>query len=148
MRSMWDPGAPRAILGRLERLTPDTPARWGRFTCPDMVAHLNESMRMALGEISPADKKMPVRFFPLKQLIIYVLPFPKGVPTAPELLVRSGRAVWDDELKLFRELLARLDARSSQTKWPAHPAFGSLSRNQWGVLGYRHFSHHFSQFGV
>jgi hypothetical protein len=148
MASLWDPGVPDPLLARLARLTPDTKARWGRFTCPDMVAHLNESMRMALAEITPASKKLPIRFFPLKQLIIYLLPFPKGVPTAPELLVWSGRAVWDEEVKRFPELLARLSARAGDTSWPAHPAFGAMTRRAWGVLGYRHLSHHFDQFGV
>ena len=148
MRSLWDPTAAEELLGRLDRLTADTPARWGKFTCPDMVAHLNESIRMALGDITPASKNLPIRFFPLKQLIIYVLPFPKGAPTAPDLLVRSGRAVWADEVKLFRELLARLVAQPLDRSWPAHPAFGSMDRRSWGVLGYRHMSHHLTQFGV
>lgn len=148
MPSMWDSGVADKLLARLDRLSPDTPARWGRFTCPDMVAHLNESMRMALGEVTPAVKKVPVRYFPLKQIVIYLLPIPKGVPTAPELLVRSGRAVWAEELKRFRELLPRLVARSGSTSWPSHPIFGSMSRGAWGALGYKHFSHHFTQFGV
>jgi hypothetical protein len=148
MRSLWDPDATDHILARLDRLTPDTTPRWGRFSCSDMLAHLNEWCRMALGEISPAPKRVPIRFFPLKQLIIYVLPFPKGVPTAPELIARSGRAVWADEVRSFRELLGRVVARSAETRWPTHPAFGSMNRRSWGVLGYRHLSHHFTQFGV
>lgn len=148
MPSMWDPGAPDAMLARLARLTPDTKARWGRFTCCDMVAHLNDSMRMALGDITPATKKIPIRFFPLKQLIIYVFPFPKSAPTAPELIARNGRTVWADEVRTFRDLLARLSARSQDTRWPSHPAFGSMNRRSWGVLGYKHLSHHFTQFGA
>jgi hypothetical protein len=148
MPSLWDPKAAEAMLARLDRLTPDAKARWGRFTCTDMVAHLNESMRMALGDITPAAKKIPIRFFPLKQLIIYVVPFPKGAPTAPELIARSGRAVWAEEVNTFRELMARLAIRSGQTKWPSHPAFGSMNRRSWGVLGHKHLSHHFTQFGV
>jgi hypothetical protein len=148
MPSLWDPNAANEMLARFDRLTPDTKARWGRFTCPDMVAHLNESMRMALGDITPASKKLPIRFFPLKQLIIYVVPFPKGAPTAPELIARNGRAVWAEEVKTFHELMARLAARSGETNWPAHPAFGSMNRRSWGVLGHKHFSHHFTQFGV
>ncbi|HEU5217113.1 MAG TPA: DUF1569 domain-containing protein [Gemmatimonadales bacterium] len=148
MPSLWDPNAADHLLARFDRLTPDAPARWGRFTAPDMVAHLNESIRMCLGEITPRTKNLPIRFFPLKQLIIYVFPMPRGAPTAPELLVRSGTAVWADEVKTFRELMARLSTRSSDTTWPAHPAFGPMNRRSWGVLGYKHFSHHLTQFGV
>ncbi len=148
MRSLWDPTAVDEMLARLARLTPQTKARWGRFTCPDMVAHLNESMRMALGDITPASKKLPIRFFPLKQLILYVFPFPKGAPTAPELLVRSGRAVWDEEVTTFRDLIGRLAAQPEDRTWPTHPAFGSMTRRSWGILGYKHLSHHFTQFGV
>jgi hypothetical protein len=148
MATIWDAGTREALLARLDRLQPDTPARWGKFTCPDMMGHLNDSLRMPLGDVTAKPRNVPIRFFPLKQLIIYVVPFPKGVPTAPELIARVGRCVWDDEVKLFRELLNRLAARSDATVWPAHPAFGAMSRRDWGVLGYRHISHHFTQFGA
>jgi hypothetical protein len=148
VRTLWDSDAPKELLARLGRLTPDTKARWGKFTCPDMVAHLNDSMRMVLGDITPAPKKIPIRFFPLKQLVIYVLPFPKGVPTAPELIARCGRAAWADELKVFPELMARLATLPSDARCPPHPAFGTMNRRSWGVLTYRHLSHHFAQFGV
>jgi hypothetical protein len=148
MGSLWDPNAVDEMLARFDRLTPDTKARWGRFTCPDMVAHLNQSLRMSLGDITPAPKKRPFRFFPLKQLVLYVFPFPKGVPTAPELISRNGQAVWAEEVKTFRELMARFAARSGDTHWPSHPLFGSMNRRSWGALAHKHFSHHFTQFGV
>ena len=103
---------------------------------------------MALGDVTPRSKNLPLRFFPLKQLIIYVVPFPKGAPTAPELIARTGRCVWDEEVQAFKELLGRLVARSDATVWPPHPAFGPMSRRDWGALGYKHIAHHFSQFGA
>lgn len=48
-----------------------------------MLAHVNDALRTPLGEIAPAPRNLPLRHFPLKQLIIYLFPFPKGVPTAP-----------------------------------------------------------------
>lgn len=148
MPSLWNQRTRDEVLNRLERLKGDAPARWGRFTCTDMLAHLNDSMRMPLGEVSPRSKKLPLRFFPLKQLIIYVMPFPKGAPTAPELIARTGKAKWDEEVNGFRELLGRLAARADASVWPSHPAFGAMSRRDWGVLGYKHIAHHFTQFGV
>ena len=148
MPSIWEEEARNELLNRLDRLTADAPAQWGKFSCPAMMAHVNDALRMPLGEVIPAMKKVPIRFFPLKQLIIYYLPFPKGVPTAPALLARCDEAVFQDEVQAFRQILDRLARRSQETSWPRHPAFGRMSRRAWGVLGYRHVDHHFTQFGV
>lgn len=58
--------------------------------------------------------------------------------------------VWGGQpwLTSFGELLERFAARPPDATWPLHPAFGTLSRRAWGVLGYRHVDHHFRQFGV
>ena len=148
MPSMWDERARHELLARAERLTPDAPARWGKFNCPGMMAHVNDAMRMALGEIHPPLRKSALRLFPLKQLIIYVFPFPKGAPTASSLLARCDGAAFQDEVQAFRQILQRLAARAGDTTWPAHPAFGPMSRRDWGALGYKHVDHHFTQFGV
>ena len=148
MASLWEEPRRQELITRLDRLTPEASRRWGKFTCPAMLAHVNDALRIPLGEVTPAPKKLPFRFFPLKQLIIYVLPFPKGAPTAPMLLARCETAVFAEEVQAFRKLLGRLAQRGDQSTWPAHPAFGSMSHRDWGVLGYRHIDHHFTQFGV
>jgi hypothetical protein len=146
---MWDPNAPREMRDRVARLTPDRTGAWGRMDAPAMVCHLAESLKMALGELQVAPKKVPIRYPPLKQLIVYVAPFPKNVPTAPELLARTPRD-WRADIADLQALVDRVSARGreAQTKWPAHPAFGRLSRRAWGVLVYRHIDHHLRQFGA
>ncbi len=148
MKTFWDPIAREEICSRIERLTPETKARWGKFNAAQMLAHLNDSMRMAIGELPVAAKRSPIRYAPLKQLIIYVLPFPKGVPTAPELLTRCDRPAFDEERAAFRGVVERLVGKSRSDQWPEHPAFGTLTYRAWGVLGYRHADHHLRQFGV
>ncbi len=148
MASIWQEAARDELLIRLDRLTEEAAARWGQFNCSAMLAHVNDALRMPLGEVTPESKKLPMRFFPLKQFIIYAMPFPKGVPTAPALLARCDSAVFRDEVEAFRQILDRLAKRSGETSWPPHPAFGTMSTRAWGVLGYRHTVHHFTQFGV
>lgn len=148
MASLWQEDRRHELLTRLERLTPEAHARWGKFNATRMLAHVNDGLRMALGEVTPPARRVPIRFFPLKQLIIYVLPFPKGVPTAPMLLARCDTAVFRDEVQAFGQILDRLAAREGAASWPPHPAFGAMSTRAWGVLGYRHVDHHFTQFGV
>lgn len=147
MKSLWNSNARELLEQRLDRLKPDAPSQWGRMSAPQMVTHVVDALKMATGEIPTAGRKLPIRFTPLKQLIIYGPPFPKNAPTAPELLVRQCED-FDAEranLKAMMDTFARI---SADTEFPQHPAFGKLSRRAWGALAYKHIDHHFKQFGI
>jgi len=113
-----------------------------------MVCHLAEGLKMALGELPVAPKNLPLRYPPLKQLIIYVAPFPKHAPTAPELVITATPSEWAGDVRTLTTLMDRFVARGPAGPWVDHPAFGRLSPRAWGVLVYRHMDHHFKQFGV
>ena len=147
MKSIWNDADYRAIRARVGRLTPDAMPLWGRMNAPQMVCHLTDALLMAGGALPVASKKLPIRFTPLKQLIVYWLPFPKGVPTAPELISRRATE-WHGELAALHRELDALVARGPAGPFPAHPAFGVLAPRAWGVLVFRHMDHHLRQFGV
>jgi len=144
---MWHEDALEDLLSRAGRLQPDAPAQWGRLNCSRMLAHVTDGLRMANGELQVASKYGLLKFPPLRHLIIHWLPFPKGAPTAPELLERAP-GEWQSEISQLKDALAKFAANKEQTNWPEHPAFGKLSAKDWGVLVYRHVDHHFKQFGV
>ena len=85
----------------------------------------------------------------VKQVFVYVLPFPRNAPTARELL-STLPGDWAADVALFSRLCEELAERAadSRSPWPEHPFFGRLSRRDWGALGYRHTDHHLRQFGV
>ncbi len=147
MKDLWDASERQELSERLGLLSPELPAIWGRMTVRQMVAHLVDSLRMATGDLETADKKLPYRFAPLKQFIIYGPPFPKNVPTAPELLGRQADD-WDGECENLRQMMEAFAARPAGIRLPRHPAFGTLSRRAWGALSYKHIDHHLRQFGV
>jgi hypothetical protein len=144
----WEPAFRSALADRAKRLTADAKPAWGRMNASAMLAHINDSYRMALGELPVKSKNSPIRYPPLKQLIIYALPFPKGVPTAPELLARCDGAVLAEEQKAYADLLAKIGAVTPETALAEHPAFGPLTHRAYGVLIARHTDHHFRQFGL
>lgn len=147
-KSLWNPDSRRELVDRLGRLTPDTQARWGRMSAPQMLAHLIDWMRMASGELQVvAWHRRHLRRTPLKQLLIYWIPIPKGVPTAPELIKRAVTD-WTGECAAMCRYIDSYEARDPTLAWPEHPAFGNLTTSAWGVLGYRHTDHHLRQFGV
>ncbi len=113
-----------------------------------MLAHLRLSARMALGELPVACKSKRVfRVFPIKHLILHVVPFPKGAPTAPELLVSDAASIDAIRSELV-SLMERIGAGPREGDGPVHPLFGRLSFGEWGVATFKHADHHLRQFGV
>lgn len=148
MKTIFDAQYRDDILTRIRRVQGGTPGRWGKMNVEQMLVHLTQSMRMAIGEFSPKPKKLPIRYFPLKQLVIYWLPFPKGAPTAPELVPPADCGHVEDNKRALTQAIADLLAHEKTASWPEHPAFGRLTTQAWGVLIYRHIDHHLRQFGV
>ena len=113
-----------------------------------MLQHLRLSARMTLGDLPVASSnKRMFQVFPLKHLILYVLPFPKGAPTAAELKPVDA-ASFEEERLLLLELLERIGTGPTEGAGPAHPLFGPMSWREWGVVTYKHADHHLKQFGV
>jgi hypothetical protein len=148
MPSVLDVDDRNALLRRIDSLTPSASRRWGQMTCQGMLHHLCQSTRMALGDLPVKTKnRRAFQVFPLKHLLLYVVPFPKGAPTARELLpVDPGDL--EAERATLRALIDRLGAGPKEGPGPVHPLFGPLTRREWGVLNHKHADHHLRQFGV
>lgn len=146
--SMWDPALRATFVERVTKLNQETKGGWGKFSASGMLAHLNDSYRMCTGELKVKSKNLPLRYTPIKQLVIYVAPFPKSAPTAPELIARCDGAVLDDEKKALEVMFAKLAGIKQGDPLPEHPAFGMLTYKAYGVLMARHTEHHFRQFGL
>ena len=137
-----------AIVRRMQSLSASSTARWGSMDVLGMLQHLRLSARMALGELEvPSVNKRAFHAFPLKHLILYVLPFPKGAPTAPELKPVDAVS-FEEERAALLELLERIGTGPREGGGPAHPLFGPLTRREWGVVTYKHADHHLKQFGA
>lgn len=147
MKTIWNEQDRRDLCRRVALVKPGAAPHWGRMSAPQMVAHLTDSLRVAFGELTPVPRKLPIRYPPLKQLIIYALPFPKNAPTAPEVISRRP-ADLPPEVLALTTLVERFAREPQDRAWPDHPAFGPMSARAWGVLMYRHTDHHLRQFGV
>jgi hypothetical protein len=113
-----------------------------------MLQHLSLSARMTLGDLPVESKsKRAFQMFPLKHLILYVVPFPKGAPTAPELKPVEATS-FEAERAALLELLERIGSGPRDGLGPAHPLFGPLTWREWGVATYKHTDHHLKQFGA
>ena len=146
-RTIYDPSARAELFARLDRLAPDAPARWGSFTPPKMLAHLIDAVRMAVGELPVPQRRSFLANRIVRYLVLHVFPFPRGAPTARELLTRAP-GNWASDVAALKAIIERAAAQKDGGTWQPHPAFGVLSAADWGVLIHKHADHHLTQFGV
>jgi hypothetical protein len=113
-----------------------------------MLQHLRLSASMAVGDMPvPSANKRVFQVFPLKHLILYVFPFPKGAPTAPLLKPVQVTSLEEERVAVL-ELMERIGTGPTEGAGPAHPLFGPLTWREWGVVIYKHSDHHLRQFGA
>ena len=148
MGSILNESDRNAITSRVRSLSVSSTRRWGSMDVTGMLQHLRRSALMCVGDLSvPSANKRAFHKFPLKHAILYVLPFPKGAPTAPALKPVDA-ASFEEERAGLLELLERIGTGVREGMGPDHPLFGPLSWREWGVVTYKHSDHHLKQFGV
>lgn len=152
MKSLLNSSDKEKLLRRLRQVQPDSPRRWGKMSAHQMVCHLNDSFKMAVGErpIPPAGALIPGKL--VKWLALYVpIPWPHGVPTVPDLnqdVSGTKPMGFETDVRELEMLLERMTRLERDFKWGSHPVFGSMPGRDWLRLGYLHMDHHLRQFGV
>jgi hypothetical protein len=150
MKTLANPDHRSEILNRLAAIGPDTPRRWGTLTSPEMICHLADAFRIALGE-RESDELGSIFLRTIGKVVAIYLPFPwpHNVPTRPESdpKVEGTRPTeFAADVEALRDLCHRFGDRSGG--WSLHPAFGALNDAAWHRWGYRHMDHHLRQFGA
>lgn len=141
-----------ALLRRLREVRPESARRWGRMSAHQMVVHLADGFRMALGRKPVARACGPLSRSVVKWLALYApLPWPAGVATSPEIDQACGGtapAEFATDVAQLETLLEQAAAPDPALDGQAHPVFGPMSAAAWLRWGYRHVDHHLRQFGA
>jgi Protein of unknown function (DUF1569) len=146
--NFFDPSVRQRLLERVSQLTPASQPKFGKMNVNQMVVHCAGGVEMMMGELQVAPKPGPFRVPLLRYLVIHVLPWPKGAPTAPELLPQPNPGDFAENLSKLKSAIERAGARGPQGSFSPHPMFGQLSVKDLSALLARHLDHHLSQFGV
>lgn len=141
-----------ALLQRLDRLTPVSQRLWGRMTPHQVVCHLADSFKVAMGEreaqfASSLMSRTLIRFLALTSPV----PWPKGVPTMKAVdqeFEGTKPLEFAKDVEALRTLIERFSAPTRDFAFVPHPAFGPLRESEWMRWAWRHPDHHLRQFGL
>lgn len=150
MPSLWNSADEAAIRQRIEYLQPQSKRQWGTMSVDQMMRHLAVAYNSATGKVTLPDEGIMatiVSLKPITWLMINVMPWPKGLPTAASFIIPDKISFDDAKTELTSAFNDFMASKTSRT-FGSHPLFGSISYEDWGTLLYKHTDHHLRQFGV
>jgi oxepin-CoA hydrolase/3-oxo-5,6-dehydrosuberyl-CoA semialdehyde dehydrogenase len=141
------------IRNSLEILKDGTEPLFGKMTAQHMVEHLTITLKLSIGKIkyppfTPSERaliaKQNLLFTELEMGMgmtppndtgeLYPLKYP-NLQKAKEALLQA----WEENISYYEQN----DGASE-----VHPRFGHLNKEEWDRFHYKHFMHHFKQFGI
>lgn len=147
MNSIYDKADNEAIIARINLLSPDSKAQWGKMTVDQMCKHCNATIQVAFGK---QDLKMNFLMRFLGKMLknkAFNTDFGKNSPTAKEFIFNDS---YDFELsrKEFAESFSQFAQGTQVIKAMNHPFWEKMTYEDWNKLMWRHTDHHLRQFGV
>jgi oxepin-CoA hydrolase/3-oxo-5,6-dehydrosuberyl-CoA semialdehyde dehydrogenase len=136
----------------IDAIQEDTKPLWGKMGPQHMLEHLSGINYLALGKmpvkLEIAEEKVPKALLWLdsdkmfrRNIRMEALP----EEPAPLRFVSLEEAKAKPKATIDR-FKAHYDAHPGFEAW--HPAFGDLDRGRWEQFLYKHYRHHFGQFGL
>lgn len=149
MKSLANPQDAVEIRTRLLALTAEDMPLWGTMNVVQMICHLREPFLFALSTEPYEQVKLPIspkaaKFMALRS----PQPWPKGLPTLPELKIGGASmktTTFAADHATLLEAFDRFCAAPGITR--DHPFFSTMSHADWMRWGYVHPDHHLRQFG-
>ena len=146
VKDLFDPAVKQDIITRINNLRPATQRKWGRMDVAQMLAHVQQPLKVAIGEQTCKGnfliKTLSVFF---KSNLYNDKPFARNLPTDKTFKIADVRDFTVEKNKLLD--MVNLFTPEKLTRGP-HPVFGRLTPEQWSKSQWKHLDHHLQQFGV
>jgi len=150
MKTIFNEADKNEILQRIEKLTPETKAIWGKMNVSQMLAHSAMTTEWPMGGVLV--KNSPLQFigrFFKKSYIYSDKQMGKNSPTAPELITVVDEKEFAKEKTAFINAINKLYTGGEKgIAVEKHAFFGKMTPMEWGIINYKHADHHLRQFGV
>lgn len=147
MKSFFEDGVYEEISSRINNLSEDSKANWGKMTVEQMLNHCQMPLNIILEKEDYGVKPNWLINLLFKKSMYSDKLWRKNMPTAPAFKIKDDKN-FEAEKSKIENLINELNTQRQRNDWQPHPAFGKLTKDQWGKMQYKHLDHHFRQFGV
>jgi len=146
IKNLFEPSVKEEIVSRINNLKPATQRKWGRMDVAQMLAHVQQPLRVAYGEHTPKGNFL-IRTLSIffKSSLYNEKPYAKNLPTDKTFKIADPRDFIKEKESLV-EMVNNFAPEKLTTK--PHPVFGALTQEQWSKSQWKHLDHHLQQFGV
>ncbi|WP_300670877.1 DUF1569 domain-containing protein [Soonwooa sp.] len=151
MRNIFDASDVDVYIKAINSLTPDTPAKWGKMSVDQMLAHCNVTYELVY---EPQKHKKPsflakwmMKTF-VKPKVTNELPYKQNLPTGPMFVIKDRKDFELEKKRLigFLQKTQQLGAEAFNGKESG--GFGILTSKEWNNMMAKHLDHHLAQFGA
>ena len=149
MKSILTEEAYREVLDRIDTLDEKSKGQWGKMTVAQMLSHCQNPLLVALGQkqLRKPNFIMKLVYRSFKSAMYNDTPWKKNIKTPAEYRVDSEKEFEVEKSRLIK-LIDAFYLLKDREVWDPHPAFGHFSKEQWGMMQYKHLDHHLKQFKV
>ena len=149
MKSIYNPEDNIQIIERIQKLTPESKALWGKMRVDQMMSHCIAPIDVAFGNLHlKANFIMQILGKILKNKIIKANNFKKNSPTAPSFVRTETYDFETTKNELIKKVKRFAAEGHNVIKNQTHPFFGKMSYEDWDKLHWKHLDHHLKQFNV
>lgn len=150
MKNIFKQEISAAVINRINSLTPQTAAKWGKMSVDQMLAHCIVTYEMVYDDIHP--KPNAFEKFILKTLVknkvVGDKPFTKNGKTAPQFIIADAKDFEKEKTRLIDYITKTQQLGEAHFDGMESHSFGALTKDEWNNSFYKHLDHHLSQFGA
>ncbi len=148
--SIFEQSVSEQIIARINQLTPQTAATWGKMNVAQMLAHCNVTYEMIYENKHPKPNffmRLVLKAF-VKKIVVGEGEYKKNSPTAPAFLIVDERVFETEKNRLIQFITKTQQHGAAFFDNKESLSFGKLNITEWNNMLYKHLNHHLSQFGV
>jgi hypothetical protein len=147
MKSIFYTTNNQEVISRIQKLTPESQALWGKMSVDQMCKHTNEAIIVAFGE-NTVKVNFIIKFLgKMLKNKVFNSEFKKNSPTAKEFIFTNKYDFEASRNELIKNF-SRFAEGHQSIKITNHPFWGKMTYEDWDKLMWKHVDHHLRQFGV